>query len=55
MNPAPDPGMGLAPRHCGRCQQAFPGDPDLFFQTDWGLCPECRDILLPSRRTASSH
>ncbi len=38
--PAPD-------RHCGRCQCAFPGDPTLFFQTDWALCPACTAILLP--------
>lgn len=35
-------------RRCGRCQYAFPGDPTLFFQTDWALCPACREILLPS-------
>lgn len=34
-------------RHCGRCQRAFPADPKLFFQTDWALCPECKEILLP--------
>jgi hypothetical protein len=37
----------LPPRHCGRCQSAFPGDPTLFFQTDWALCPPCASILLP--------
>jgi hypothetical protein len=36
-------------RHCARCQCAFPGDPTLFFQTDWALCPECAAILLPGR------
>jgi hypothetical protein len=36
-------------RHCGRCQSAFPGDPTLFFQTDWALCPDCTAILLPGR------
>jgi hypothetical protein len=53
MSPPPD-GIELPPRHCGRCQRAFEGDPDLFFQTDWALCPECTEILLPSRRTAPS-
>jgi hypothetical protein len=37
----------VPPRHCGRCQCAFPGDPTLFFQTDWALCPACKEILLP--------
>ena len=37
----------LQERHCGRCQCAFPGDPTLFFQTDWALCPACEAILLP--------
>jgi hypothetical protein len=42
---------GLVPkRTCGRCQREFDGDPDLFFQTEWALCPACADILLPSRR-----
>lgn len=35
------------PRHCGRCQREFDGDPWLYFQTDWALCPTCREILLP--------
>ena len=39
----------LGQRHCGRCQNAFPGDPSLFFQTDWALCPACSTILLPDR------
>jgi hypothetical protein len=39
----------LPERHCGRCQRAFPGDPTLFFQTDWALCPTCEAILLPGR------
>jgi hypothetical protein len=38
-------------RHCGRCQRSFEGDPTLFFQTDWALCPECTEILLPGRYT----
>jgi hypothetical protein len=38
----------LPERHCGRCQRAFPGDPTLFFQTDWALCPACEAILLPT-------
>jgi hypothetical protein len=41
-------------RHCGRCQRAFPGDPTLFFQTDWALCPTCEAILLPGRPAASA-
>jgi hypothetical protein len=47
--------LPLPERHCGRCQCAFPGDPTLFFQTDWALCPTCEAILLPGRpaRTAS--
>jgi hypothetical protein len=39
----------LPERHCGRCRCAFPGDPTLFFQTDWALCPTCEAILLPGR------
>ncbi len=39
----------LPARHCGRCQCAFPGDPTLFFQTDWALCPACTAVLLPGR------
>lgn len=42
-------GLPLADRHCGRCQRAFAGDPRLHFQTDWGLCPECEEILLPKQ------
>jgi hypothetical protein len=38
----------LPKRRCGRCQGEFDGDPNLFFQTDWALCPPCGDILLPS-------
>ncbi len=44
----------LPERHCGRCQCAFPGDPTLFFQTDWALCPACEAILLPGRPAASA-
>jgi len=36
-------------RRCGRCQREFPGDPDLFFQNDWALCPPCAEILMPRR------
>ena len=43
--------VALPERHCGRCQRAFPGDPTLFFQTDWALCPTCEAILLPGRPT----
>lgn len=40
-------GPSTTQRHCGRCQQPFDSDPSLFFQSDWGLCPGCTDILLP--------
>ena len=36
----------LEQRQCGRCRGHFPGDPDLFFQTDWALCPDCEEILM---------
>lgn len=42
----PGTGPQVPPRHCGRCQGAFDGDPALFFQTDWALCPSCEAILL---------
>lgn len=45
--------VALPERHCGRCQVSFPGDPTLFFQTDWALCPACEEILL-SRRTVTT-
>jgi hypothetical protein len=38
-------------RHCGRCQQEFDADPTLWLQTEWSLCPACREILLPRRST----
>lgn len=41
----------LPQRLCGRCRQMFDGDPDLYFQTDWALCPSCKEILIPSRST----
>jgi hypothetical protein len=41
-----------AQRRCGRCQQSFDADPDLFFQTDWALCPACTEILMPRRMGA---
>jgi hypothetical protein len=44
----------VADRHCGRCQRAYPGDPSLYFQNGWGLCPECTEILLP-RPTHGAH
>lgn len=44
---APEP---PSDRKCGRCQQPFPGDPSLFFQSDWGLCSACTAILMPGRR-----
>lgn len=25
----------------------------LFFQTDWALCPECTEILLPGQKSAT--
>jgi hypothetical protein len=39
----------LTQRRCGRCQRSFDGDPTLYVQTDWALCPECSEILLPGR------
>jgi hypothetical protein len=42
----------VAQRHCGRCQRGFEADPDLFFQTDWALCPDCSAILMPRRLAA---
>ena len=54
MTLAPEIGPPLPDRHCGRCQRAFPGDPKLFFQTDWALCPQCEDILLPHRANRPS-
>ena len=45
-------GLPTPDRHCGRCQSAFPGDPTLYFQTDWALCPACTAILLPGRPAA---
>jgi hypothetical protein len=39
-------------RHCGRCQCSFEADPALFFQSDWGLCPGCTEILLPRHAVA---
>jgi hypothetical protein len=44
--------VAVPDRRCGRCQCAFPGDPTLFFQTDWALCPTCEAILLPGRPPA---
>lgn len=43
-----------AERLCGRCRRSFAGDPGLHFQSDWGLCPTCSDILLPRQRDAES-
>ena len=43
----------LPDRQCGRCRRAFAGDRDLFFQTDWALCPECEAVLLPQRPDTS--
>jgi hypothetical protein len=47
--------LPLAPRHCGRCQRPFDADPELYFQTDWALCPSCAEILLPSRQRDRSY
>lgn len=33
-------------RQCGRCRAHFPGDPTLYFQTGWALCPACEEILM---------
>jgi hypothetical protein len=60
MSSGPDASIGadspiaapLPERHCGRCQRSLPGDPTLFFQTDWTLCPTCEAILLPGRSAA---
>ena len=54
MNAAQADGVPLPKRRCGRCQCEFDGDPALFFQTDWALCPPCADILLPSLQTTPS-
>lgn len=47
-------GLPVADRQCGRCQRAFAGDPRLFFQTGWALCPECQEILLPRQPSRPS-
>lgn len=44
---SPEKSGSLPERHCGRCRRSFEGDPQQFFQTDWALCPQCREILLP--------
>ena len=46
MSSEPARAAPLPERTCGRCRRKFDGDPDLYFQTDWGLCPECTDLLL---------
>jgi len=51
MNTARADSVPLPKRLCGRCQCEFDGDPNLFFQTDWSLCPPCAEILLPSLHT----
>ena len=51
MNTVQEDGVPLPKRRCGRCQCEFDGDPTLFFQTDWALCPPCAEILLPSLQT----
>lgn len=43
VSPAPVP---VPQRQCGRCRVLFDGDPELFFQTDWALCPGCREVLM---------
>jgi hypothetical protein len=50
-------GLPVTDRHCGRCQKAFAGDPTLFFQNEWTLCPECEEILLPRQpnRPSTTH
>jgi hypothetical protein len=52
--PGPEDVQPVPERHCGRCQRAFAGDPALFFQTDWALCPECEAILLPHQQIRHS-
>ena len=49
------PGVPVPARQCGRCQCALEADPELFFQTDWVLCPQCADILLPSCQQERSY
>ena len=46
---AADQTEGRGERHCGRCRCYFEGDPELAFQTDWGLCPACEAILMPDK------
>jgi len=42
-------------RVCGRCRASFAGDPELFFQTDWALCPDCSAVLMPKSGRKSGH
>jgi hypothetical protein len=53
MKSEPAPTIPLPERTCGRCRRRFDGDPALYFQTDWGLCPECTAILLPKPHNTS--
>lgn len=45
VHPTPAPPL----RQCGRCRNMFDGDPELWFQTDWCLCPACEGVLMPPR------
>ncbi len=53
------PGVSDDPptRQCGRCRHRFPVDADIdpIVLTDWWACPNCLDMLLPRRRTATTH
>jgi hypothetical protein len=49
------PALPAPARQCGRCQGALEADPELFFQTDWVLCPQCAEVLLPSRQQDRSY
>ncbi len=40
-------------RQCGRCRRLFAGDPEMFFQPEWALCPECEKVLLPDQPSRS--
>ena len=45
MNAQPADDAPLPKRHCGRCQREFAGDPDIFFQAGWSLCPACEMVV----------
>lgn len=47
----PEDGDDLATRQCQRCRMMFDADPtlDRLVRDQWGLCPPCEAILLPTR------